>query len=130
HYLSGLQPYCASYGAVLGVEDCEVMPTNSDANRMTCRVVNLYERSVLIHIGEPLELLEPVISMVELKALDSCYMKGVESLEGIESTVYPLVEFTFAVFDRELRKILDNPAVQPRKFCDEIVESRAEIICS
>ena len=49
---------------------------------MTCRVVNLYERSVLIHIGEPLELLEPVISMVRLKALDSCYMKGVESPLG------------------------------------------------
>ena len=67
--------------------------------------------------------------MVGLKALDSCYMKGVVPL-GIEFTVYPLEEFTFAVFDRELRKIFDNPTVQPRKFCDEIVESRAEMICS
>jgi len=117
--------YCATYRAGHIAEIGQMIPVNN----VNCNFViglSRNERPVLIGVGQVSEDSRPLISTIRLQRLDSCHMRGIETVEP--SSIYPPRKSLSLVFDRELSAINVESAVQNRQFIDQVIEGRSEIV--
>jgi len=117
--------YCATYCAGHITEVVKMVPVN-DVNREFTIGLSGNKGPVLVGVGQVFENGRPVTSTVRLQRLDCCNMCGIESVEP--SSIYPPFKSLSLVFDRKLGAIYDEPGIENRKFIDQIIERRPEII--
>jgi len=83
---------------------------------------------VFVRIGNVAEAASPAASVVRLKRLDDCNMRGTESIQP--ATFAPPLEVLQLVFNRKLGTIDDLSRIEDGKLEDEVVESRTKIVAN